>query len=72
MHFCSQAHVLKVFCRFPLSMRLVKSERKWVFCNYVVMVCLCPLSVSCEHSFWSIDFVWIHPDSFYEGIQYIG
>lgn len=64
MNCCSQTHLLKVFGRFSLSMKIMSSEKEWLFhevCSLQIYVCFCP-----ESFFWCIISVQFHPCNYHE------
>lgn len=55
--FCSQACPLEVFCKFPLSSKIVRSEKKWWFCEKMCFYCgpyVCLLYFSVRVHVWCI------------------
>lgn len=61
----------RFFCIYPLSMRTMRLDRLWCFCEKKnIFSYLCSsvsVSLFYDHSSWGLVFVWFHPHRFHEG-----
>lgn len=72
--FLFQAYLLKVLCRLPLRMRMVKSEIEQLFCEKCFPTgnrAFCPMPLFCGSLLWSTAVSWFHQYSSQESIRYI-